>query len=130
MSAARGQVRVRRWTGTPRRRLLLGLALAALVLLAVDLARPPAAQLSARAMLATIDLYQATLSPRLSELGARCRFQPTCSHYGEAVIRRHGALVGTAKAAWRILRCGPWTPAGTEDPPRDGQASGMTTLRR
>ncbi len=102
---------------TPRRRLKLGLLLAVLVLLAVDLARPPAAQLSARALLAAIDLYQATVSPRLSKAGARCRFEPTCSHYGEAVIRRHGALVGSAKAAWRILRCGPWTPAGTEDRP-------------
>jgi putative membrane protein insertion efficiency factor len=108
---------VSRRAGTPRRRLLFALLLAVLVLLAVDLARPPAAQLSARVMLAAIDLYQATLSPRLGRLGARCRFQPTCSHYGEAVIRRDGALVGGAKAAWRILRCGPWTPAGTEDSP-------------
>ena len=110
------------WTATPRRRLAAGLLLAALALLAVDLARPPAAQLSARAMLAAIDLYQATLSPRISRTGVRCRFRPTCSHYGEAVIRRHGALVGGAKAAWRILRCGPWTPAGTEDPPEPVQA--------
>ena len=106
-----------RWAGTPRRRLALGLLLAALALLAADLARPPAEQLSARAMLAAIDLYQASLSPRIGQLGTRCRFRPTCSHYGEAVIRRHGALVGGAKAAWRVLRCGPWTPAGTDDPP-------------
>ena len=65
-------------------------------------------------MLAAIDLYQATLSGRT---GVRCRYQPTCSLYGEAVIRRDGALVGGARTAWRILRCGPWTPAGTKDPP-------------
>ncbi|MFQ5351175.1 MAG: membrane protein insertion efficiency factor YidD [Thermoanaerobaculia bacterium] len=106
-----------RLAATPRKRFLLGLALASVVLLGVDLARPPAAQLSARAMLAAIDLYQELLSPRIERTGVRCRFQPTCSHYGEAVIRRHGALVGGFKAAWRILRCGPWTPAGTEDPP-------------
>ncbi len=106
-----------RFAGTPRRRLLLGLLLAVFVLLSIDLARPPAAQLSARALLAAIDLYQATLSGRVDGLGVRCRFEPTCSHYGEAVIRRHGALVGGAKAAWRILRCGPWTPGGTKDPP-------------
>jgi putative membrane protein insertion efficiency factor len=102
---------------TPPRRLVLGFLLAGIALLAVDLARPPAAQVTTRAALATIDLYQATLSPRFERLGARCRFRPTCSHYGEAVIRRHGIIVGGAKAAWRILRCGPWTPAGTEDPP-------------
>jgi putative component of membrane protein insertase Oxa1/YidC/SpoIIIJ protein YidD len=33
------------------------------------------------------------------------------------VIRRDGALVGSARAGWRVLRCGPWTPAGTPDPP-------------
>ncbi len=86
-------------------------------MLATDLARPPAAQLSARAMLAAIDLYQAALSPRVDRLGVSCRFEPSCSHYGEAVIRRHGALAGGAKAAWRILRCGPWTSGGTQDPP-------------
>jgi putative membrane protein insertion efficiency factor len=108
---------VTRQSATRRRRLLLGLLIGGLVLLAADLARPPAKQLSARAMLVGIDLYQATLSPRLAAAGAQCRFQPTCSHYGEAVIRRHGALVGSGKAMWRILRCGPWTSADTVDPP-------------
>lgn len=102
----------------PRRRFPRGLLLAAvLLLLAADLLRPPPEQRTARAMLAAIDAYQAVLSPTLGRAGARCRFEPTCSHYGEAVIRRHGAVVGGAKAAWRILRCGPWTAAGTEDPP-------------
>lgn len=82
-------------------------------------------------MLAVIDAYQARLSKALSRAGARCRFEPTCSHYGEAVIRRHGALVGGAKAAWRILRCGPWTPPGTADPPpEEPQTSAMSTARR
>ena len=102
---------------TPRRLWLLGLQVAVFVVLSIDLTRPPAEQVSARSMLAAIDLYQATLSPRMEGLGARCRFEPTCSHYGEAVIRREGALVGGAKAIWRILRCGPWTPADTLDPP-------------
>lgn len=87
------------------------------VLLVLDLSRPPEAQLSAWALLGAIDLYQATLSPRMPGLGVHCRFQPTCSHYGEAVIRRDGALIGSGKAAWRILRCGPWTAPGTADPP-------------
>lgn len=85
--------------------------------LALDLARPPAAQASARLLLGSIDLYQATLSPLLARGGARCRFEPTCSHYGEGAIREDGALVGSARAAWRVLRCGPWTEAGTVDPP-------------
>ncbi len=97
-----------------RRRIFLA---AATLLLCLDLVRPPEAQLSTRFLLAGIHLYQRTLSPLLPQAGVRCRFEPTCSRYGASVIRQHGALVGTAKAAWRIARCGPWTPAGTEDPP-------------
>ena len=94
----------RRWIGA-------GLALA--LVLGFELSRAPERQLSARALLAGIDVYQAVLSPLA---GARCRFVPTCSRYGEEAIRRHGALIGSAKTAWRILRCGPWTEMGTADP--------------
>jgi putative membrane protein insertion efficiency factor len=97
------------------------LAAIALVLLLsfslFDLTRPPREQWTARGLLAAIHLYQATLSPHVGEIGVRCRFTPTCSHYGEGAIRKYGALVGTAKTAWRIARCGPWTPLGTYDPP-------------
>jgi putative membrane protein insertion efficiency factor len=50
-------------------------------------------------------------------VGVNCRFKPTCSHYAEGAIRKYGALSGTGRAAWRIVRCGPWTPQGTIDPP-------------
>jgi len=100
--------RGRRW-----RRAFLALAL----LLSVDLARSPDVQLSARALLWAIDTYQATLSPWMPTAGVHCRFTPTCSHFGEAAIRQDGALIGTLRTAWRILRCGPWTPKGTHDPP-------------
>jgi putative membrane protein insertion efficiency factor len=100
-----------------RRLKMWGLVLALVIALGIDLARPPRRQLTARALLGAIHLYQATLSPRLGELGVRCRFRPSCSRYAEGALRKHGALVGSAKAAWRVLRCGPWTPAGTVDPP-------------
>lgn len=88
------------------------------LLLAVDLlVVPPRYQASAAVLLGTIDLYQATVSRWLPGLGVSCRFTPTCSHYAEAVIRRDGALVGSVRTMGRILRCGPWTPAGTVDPP-------------
>ncbi len=99
-----------------RRSLRLG-ALVAVGLLCFDLSRAPEAQWSARVLLFGIDVYQATLSPVVGVTGVRCRFEPTCSHYGEESIRRHGALVGSARTAWRILRCGPWTEQGTYDPP-------------
>jgi putative membrane protein insertion efficiency factor len=82
----------------------------------VDLGRAPDRQWTAAALLAGIDLYQATASPALARVGARCRFEPTCSHYAEGSIRVHGALGGSWRAAWRIARCGPWTPAGTKNP--------------
>jgi putative membrane protein insertion efficiency factor len=104
----------------PRRRRRLKallVVLALLLALGADLARAPQDQVSARFLLGAIHLYQATLSPRLGSLGVRCRFQPTCSRYAEGAIRKHGAWTGSWKTAWRILRCGPWTPAGTVDPP-------------
>jgi uncharacterized protein len=101
-----------------RRRLKVWLPiLAVLLLLGIDMARSPQDQISARVLLGGIHLYQATLSPRMGALGVRCRFQPTCSHYGEGAIRKYGAWTGTWKTLWRIARCGPWTPAGTVDPP-------------
>ena len=62
-----------------------------------------------------IHLYQATLSPIYAQMGVQCRFTPTCSHYGEEAIRKHGFARGGYLAAKRVFRCGPWTPAGTVD---------------
>lgn len=88
-----------------------------LLLFAVDLILPPAVQPSSRLLLAAIRGYQATLSPLMPKLGVACRFQPTCSHFAAAVIDRQGTVVGLARSGWRILRCGPWTAAGSLDPP-------------
>lgn len=69
----------------------------------------------ARAMLiGLIHLYRLTLS---GWLGGQCRFYPSCSHYGEDAIRLHGALRGSAMAAWRIARCGPFTAGGVDHVP-------------
>lgn len=92
-------------------------ALVLLLLLALDLSRPASAQVSARVLLGALDIYQATFSVLNRKAGVRCRFKPTCSHYAEGAIRKYGALQGTGKAVWRVLRCGPWTPAGTVEPP-------------
>ena len=102
----------------PRRRKRWWLILLVPVLaLAIDLARPPERQLSARALIVGIHLYRQTTSPWMPAIGARCRFEPTCSRYAEASIRRHGALFGSAQAVRRLARCGPWTPNGTIDLP-------------
>ena len=52
-----------------------------------------------------------------TRMGVQCRFTPTCSVYGEAVVRRFGVVRGGWMAIETGLRCGPWTPAGTRDNP-------------
>jgi hypothetical protein len=82
-----------------------------------DMTRPPAGQASARAAIAGIHLYRSMVSPALGAAGVECRFTPSCSRYAEAVIARDGILRGSWLAARRVVRCGPWTPKGTKDPP-------------
>ena len=65
-------------------------------------------------MIGAIRLYRKTLSPFI---GQQCRFEPTCSHYGEEAIAKHGALRGTILTVWRILRCGPWSKGGYDPVP-------------
>lgn len=80
-----------------------------------DLARPPENQLSGRLLVAAVHAYQG-IGHRIVPRG-QCRFVPTCSSYAERVIRDHGALRGVWLTGRRLLRCGPWTPKGTNDPP-------------
>ena len=101
---------LRRW-----RRLALLLVVVACI--GWDWSRAPSAQLSARALIGAIHLYQRTLSPLMPGMGARCHFTPTCSHYAVGVVEKHGFLGGSWRAVWRVLRCGPWTPMGVVDPP-------------
>ena len=67
-----------------------------------------------RLLIALIRLYRRTLSPFI---GQQCRFEPTCSHYGEEAIAKHGAWRGTLLTLWRILRCGPWCTGGYDPVP-------------
>jgi hypothetical protein len=66
-------------------------------------------------VLALIRLYQVTLSRALPQ--NTCRFTPTCSHYGYQAIARYGLLKGGLMAAWRILRCQPFSPGGYDPVP-------------
>lgn len=96
-----------------RRRLIWGAAVVA-AFLAVDLARAPASQWSNQVLQAAVRGYRARISPHFAR---RCRFTPSCSEYALAVLTHDGALVGSLRAGWRIVRCGPWTPRGTVDWP-------------
>jgi uncharacterized protein len=99
------------------RRTLIALLASCGLLAVLDLQRAPADQWATRAAVGLIHAYQATLSPIYDRMGVQCRFIPTCSHYGETCIRRFGLVRGGWMAARRVVRCGPWTPAGTVDPP-------------
>ena len=70
----------------------------------------------ARLVLLPIRAYSRLISPLF---GARCRYYPTCSAYAEQAICTHGVLRGVVLAAWRLLRCNPFTRGGVDDvPPR------------
>ncbi|HEY2091244.1 MAG TPA: membrane protein insertion efficiency factor YidD [Thermoanaerobaculia bacterium] len=83
--------------------------LAAAVLIALQFIGAPVA-------LYAIGEYRAHVSHHLTGI-VQCRFTPTCSAYGQGVIQKYGFYIGTAKAIWRVARCGPWTKLGTVDPP-------------
>ena len=99
------------------RRTIAALSAIVVLLVVLDLRRAPGDQWTTRAALGAIRVYQATLSPLYDRMGVQCRFTPTCSHYGETCIRQFGLVRGGWMAARRVVRCGPWTPAGTVDPP-------------
>ncbi|OHF40332.1 membrane protein insertion efficiency factor YidD [Corynebacterium sp. HMSC074A01] len=69
----------------------------------------------ASALVKLVRLYQKYVSPL--KLGGTCRFLPVCSAYALEAVARHGALKGTALAAARVAKCGPWHPGGYDPVP-------------
>jgi len=60
-------------------------------------------------VISLVRLYQRLLSPWLPRT---CRFMPSCSEYFIEAVQKRGAIVGTLKGCWRILRCNPFCPGG------------------
>lgn len=77
-----------------------------------------------RAFLWLIRFYRKSISPRKGK--PCCRYFPTCSQYALTAIERYGALKGGRLAAWRLLRCNPFSKGGYDPVPEDP----LTTLRR
>jgi len=75
-----------------------------------------------RALILAIRAYQLTVA---SILGGQCRFEPSCSHYAQEAIDRHGAIRGIRLATGRILRCHPFARAGYDPVPLGGNAQHM-----
>ena len=74
-------------------------------------------RIPALALMGLIRVYQLVISPLL---GPRCKYYPSCSHYGLEAVRQHGAVKGFALASWRVLRCNPWSNGGVDDVPLRG----------
>lgn len=71
-------------------------------------------RLPGRAALLLLRGYQRYVSPMRP---ATCKYYPSCSQYAVVAIQRHGLLRGTGLAAWRLLRCNPWSRGGVDDVP-------------
>lgn len=70
-----------------------------------------------------IYVYRYTLSPLI---GNQCRFYPTCSHYAEEAVKKHGAWRGSIMAIRRLFRCHPWHEGGFDPVPEERQAGKLT----
>ena len=67
-----------------------------------------------RLFLALISAYSRWVSPMFPR---RCKYEPTCSAYAAQSIRRFGAGRGSMLAAWRLLRCNPFSHGGFDPVP-------------
>jgi uncharacterized protein len=67
-----------------------------------------------RLLLAVVGAYRRWVSPAI---GRRCKYEPSCSVYALTAIRRFGAARGTLLAAWRLLRCNPFSHGGFDPVP-------------
>ena len=54
--------------------------------------------------------YQKLISPLL---GPRCKYHPSCSQYAIDAITEY-PIKGFALAAWRLVRCNPWSHGGVD----------------
>jgi uncharacterized protein len=75
----------------------------------------PIGRLLRTVFVAPIVAYQRFISPALPR---RCKYFPTCSEYAVDAIREVGVVRGSILAAWRLLRCNPFSHGGY-DPVED-----------
>lgn len=61
-----------------------------------------------------IKFYQVAISPLL---GPKCRFTPTCSHYGIEALKKYGPLMGLWLTLKRLSKCHPWGSSGYDPVP-------------
>ncbi len=61
-----------------------------------------------------INFYRKYISPLKS---TKCPYYPTCSTYALQAIEKYGCFKGGLLAAWRILRCNPFSKGGYDPVP-------------
>jgi putative membrane protein insertion efficiency factor len=62
--------------------------------------------------LAPLHLYRRLISPALPP---RCKYYPSCSSYAVQAVRELGVIRGSIVAAWRVVRCNPWSLGGVDE---------------
>jgi len=70
-----------------------------------------------------IRAYRVVFAPLKAMAGVQgcCRYTPTCSHYMEEAVCKHGLCRGIGLGVKRIVRCHPWGGAGFDPvPPAHG----------
>ena len=65
-------------------------------------------------LIAMIRFYQKYFSPNK---GTKWPYVPSCSQYGLEAIEKYGVIKGGLLAAWRILRCNPFSKGGYDPVP-------------
>ena len=68
-----------------------------------------------------LQLYRRVISPLMRP---HCRYSPSCSEYALDAVRSYGVIRGGVLAAWRVMRCNPFSHGGY-DP-----VSAQTLFRR
>ena len=68
-----------------------------------------------RVLIALVRFYQRAISPYKG--GSCCKYIPTCSNYAIEAFERFGAVKGFFLAAYRILRCNPFSRGGYDPVP-------------
>jgi hypothetical protein len=66
------------------------------------------------ALLLLLRAYKRFVSPLLLP---SCRYEPTCSEYAAEEVEFHGPAKGAMLAAWRLLRCHPFSRGGFDPVP-------------
>jgi putative membrane protein insertion efficiency factor len=62
-------------------------------------------------LIAIIKIYRKYISPLKKPC---CRYYPTCSEYALQAVSKHGFFKGSLMAAWRLLRCNPFSRGGID----------------